>query len=68
MGEGAIFTGGALILFGLWLGYKIIAGSAPWWVMVYPAVIIGTGIAMIALYKEESKIEGRKDLKKARRL
>ena len=59
MGKGAIILGivfmiGGIVLFSF---LNIVA-------MIYGAVITIIGIALIVFYKEEDKIEQRKDLKK----
>ncbi len=64
MGKGAIWIGIAVIAFGLWLTFKLIEESVPPWVLIYPLVIVGTGIGLIVFYKEEDRVEKRKDLKK----
>jgi len=63
MGKGAIFIGMAFIIFGIWLTYIVLTGSAPIWVLIYPLISIGIGIALIILYDQENKIEQRKDIK-----
>jgi hypothetical protein len=64
MGKGAILIGIGLIIFGIWLGFKIYFSSASNYILIYSLFSIGIGIAMIVLYKEEGKIEERKDLKR----
>ncbi len=67
MGKGAIWIGMAFIVFGIWLCFKIlssdISDSELIWILIYPLFSIGIGIALIIFYKEEGKIEQRKDLK-----
>ena len=63
MGKGAIWIGAALILFGIWLLFKLLSSNVPILILIYPIASIGIGIALIMLYKEEDKIEERKDLK-----
>jgi hypothetical protein len=63
MGKGAIAIGIICILFGIWLIYTMISSNTPIWVLIYPRLAIGIGIALIILYKEEDIIEERKDLK-----
>lgn len=67
MGKGAIWIGMVFIVFGIWLGFKIlssdVANTELIWVLIYPLFSIGIGIALIIFYKEEGKIEQRKDLK-----
>lgn len=63
MGKGAIWIGAALILFGIWLLFELLSSNVPILIMIYPLASIGIGIALIILYKEEDKIEERKDLK-----
>ena len=63
MGKGAILIGVLFILVGAWGVFKTINSSAPFWVLIYPLVSIGIGFAMIILYKQEGKIEQRKDIK-----
>ncbi len=65
MGKGAIAIGIGLILFGLWLTYEVLSSDeAPLWLFIHISALIGIGIALIVLYKEEGKIEQRKDIKK----
>ena len=64
MGKGAIWIGIAFILFGIWLISKILSSTEPIWLLIYPLFSIGIGIALIIFYKEEGKIEQRKDIKK----
>ena len=63
MGKSAILVGIFLILFGIWLGFKILSSNAPLWILTYSLISIGLGIALIILYKSEDKIEQRKDIK-----
>jgi branched-subunit amino acid permease len=63
MGKGAIFIGILLVLVSIWGAFKVLTTNTPILVLIYPLVGIGIGIALIVLYKEESKIEQRKDLK-----
>jgi phosphate/sulfate permease len=63
MSKSAIAIGIILTILGLWISLKIITSDeAPLLVLIYPAIMIGLGIAMIILNKEESKIEQRKDI------
>lgn len=64
MGKGAIWIGMILVIFGIWLFFVILYSNAPILVLIYPLLSIGIGIALIVLYKEEDKIEQRKDLNK----
>ncbi len=70
MGKGAIWIGVAFIVFGIWLGFKILSSDASngelFWILIYPLFSIGIGIALIIFYKAEGRIEERKDLKKAK--
>jgi len=63
MGKGAIWIGMILIVFGIWLFFKILNSNTPFLVLIYPIAIIIIGISLILFYKEEDKIEERKDLK-----
>ena len=64
MSNGAIVTGVAIIIFGIWITTKVLADtSAPLFVLIYPAIIIIIGITLIILNKEEEKVEQRKDIK-----
>ena len=63
MGKGAIGIGIICILFGIWLGYTLLSSNTSIFVFIYPLASIGIGIALIILYKEEDKIEQRRDLK-----
>jgi len=64
MGKGAIFIGIALILLGIFGVFKILSSSTSIFILIYPLLSIGIGTALIIFYKEEDKIEERKDLKK----
>jgi len=65
MGKGAIVIGVICILAGLYWAYEIISSPEnPNWLLIHLSVLIGVGIALIVLNKEEGKIEERKDLKK----
>ena len=66
MGKGAIWIGMIFIIFGIWLFFKIIYSNTHFLVLIYPLLSIAIGIALIILYKEEEKIEERKDLKTKR--
>ena len=61
MGKGAIAIGIVFILFGIFLfavsKFNIVA-------VIYGTVSIILGIALIVLYKEEDKVEQRKDINK----
>ena len=63
MSNGVIVTGVAIIILGIWITLEILADKAPIFILIYPIIIIGLGIAMIILNKEEDKVEQRKDLK-----
>lgn len=63
MGKSAIGMGIAIIIFGVWLTFKVLSPEIPLWVLIYPLVTIGIGIGLIIFNKEEDKIEKRKDLK-----
>ncbi len=63
MGKGAIVIGALLILVSAFGFFKILAAEISLFVLIYPLVGVVVGIAMIILYKEEDKIEERKDLK-----
>ena len=63
MSKSAIAVGIILTLLGLWISLKIITSDeTPLLVIIYPAIMIALGIAMIILNKEESKVEQRKDI------
>jgi len=64
MGKSAIFIGIALILLGIFGVFKILSSNTSIFILIYPLLSIGIGIALIIFYKEEDKIEERKDLKK----
>ena len=66
MGKGAIWIGIALILVGAWGIFKTLSSQTPIWVLIYPLFSIGIGIALVVFYKEEGKIEVRKDIKKGK--
>ncbi len=63
MGKGAIWIGMVFIVFGIWLGFKILSSNVSIFILIYPLLSVGIGIALIVFYKEEEKIEQRKDLK-----
>lgn len=64
MSKGAIVVGIALIILGIWIVAEIVADAeAPLFILIYPAIMIIVGIAMIILNKEEDKVEQRKDIK-----
>ena len=63
MGKGAIAIGVLLILVSVFGFFKILVAEISLFVLIYPLVGVGVGIAMIILYREEDKIEERKDLK-----
>ena len=63
MTKSAIAVGIVLVLFGIWLLFKISFGEEVlWWLYIYPIVIIILGMVMIVYWKAEDIIEGRKDL------
>ncbi|MFC1685463.1 hypothetical protein ACFLZZ_00390 [Nanoarchaeota archaeon] len=66
MGKIAIGSGIIIIFLGLWLLIALISDNAPLIALIWPLVFIGTGMGLIILYKEEDKIERRKDLKERR--
>tara|TARA_Y100000310_G_scaffold345263_1_gene463203 strand:+ start:3111 stop:3320 length:210 start_codon:yes stop_codon:yes gene_type:complete len=64
MGKGAIAIGIVCILAGLYWVYKVITSpDAPLWLLIHLSILIGVGIALIIFFKEENKIEQRKDIK-----
>ena len=64
MARGAIVAGTALIILGIWIAIEIFASQeTPLLILIYPAIMIGLGIAMIILRKEEDKVEQRRDKK-----
>jgi uncharacterized membrane protein YiaA len=64
MSKGAIVVGVAIIILGIWISLEVIADTeAPIFILIYPIIMIGLGIAMIILNKEEDKVEQRKDIK-----
>ncbi len=63
MGKGSIWTGALFILIGICIFFEIIYSEAPFLILIYPLVLIGLGIGLVVLNKEENKIEQRKDLK-----
>lgn len=64
MGKGAIAVGIVCILSGIYFTYLLLMSNEPRWLLIHISILIGVGIALIILYKEEDKIEERKDLKK----
>ena len=66
MGKGAIWIGILLILVGVWGAYQTLVTQTPILVLIYPLLAIGIGIALIILYKEEDKIEQRRDLNRSK--
>ncbi len=64
MGKGAIFIGIACILVGAYWAYNVIINPEfPMFLLIHLFVLIGVGIGLIVFFKEEDKIEERKDLK-----
>jgi len=63
MGKGAIAIGFVFILFGIWLLFQVPTS----FLLIYPIGIIAIGLALIILWREEGKIEERKDLKPKRK-
>ena len=64
MSKGVIVTGVAIIILGIWIALEVAADNeAPLFILIYPAIMIIVGIAMIILNKEEDKVEQRKDIK-----
>ena len=64
MSKGVIVTGVAIIILGIWIALEVAADNeAPLFILIYPAIMIIVGLAMIILNKEEDKIEQRKDIK-----
>ena len=62
MSKGAIIIGVVLLALGTWISLEVLTGEkAPIFLIIYPAIMIGIGIALIALNKEEDKVEQRKD-------
>ena len=65
MGKGAIVIGTICILAGAYWAYGVITSpEVPNWLLIHLSVLIIVGIGLIALNKEEDKIEERKDLNK----
>ncbi len=64
MGKGAIAIGIICIILGAWIIFKIFSSNTPLWVAVYPLILIILGIGLIIFFKEEEKVEQRKDIKK----
>ena len=64
MGKGAILIGIVCIITGVLGAYAVISSAeTPNWLLIHLSVLIGVGIALIVLNKEEEKVEQRKDLK-----
>ena len=62
MTKSAIITGVILVVFGIWLFFKILRGTENiLWLYIYPAVIIIIGIGLMVFWKSEDRIEERKD-------
>ena len=61
MGKGAIWIGMVFIVFGIWLGSKMLSSDESMWILIYPLFSIAIGIALIVFYKAEGTIEQRKD-------
>jgi len=62
MTKSAIITGVLLVVFGIWLFFKILSGLEQiWWFYIYPIVIILIGVALMVFWKSEDRIEERKD-------
>ena len=65
MGKGAIWIGTILVILGIWFTYNIISSEeTPNWLLIHVSVMIILGLGLIILYREEDKIEPRKDLNK----
>ena len=64
MGKGAIAIGVGCIILGVWLAYKVLVSETPNWLLIHVSVLIGVGIGLVVLNKQEDKIEQRKDLNK----
>ena len=61
MTKSAIYTGIGLVIFGIWLFFKILGSQEGGWLFIYPILIIAGGIAMMVLWKSEDIIEKRRD-------
>ena len=65
MGKGAIAIGVICILAGLYWSYNVITNPEfPMFLLIHLSVLIGVGVGLIVFFREEDKIEERKDLKK----
>ena len=64
MAKEGIVIGVALTIIGIWLSLEVVASkNTPIFVLIYTLIITALGIGMIALNKEEDKIEKRRDKK-----
>ena len=63
MGKGAIAIGIICILAGILGAYEVLISEASNWILIHLFILIGIGIALIVFYKQEDKIEQRKDIK-----
>ncbi len=59
MTKSAIITGIVLVVFGVWLFFKVLGGI--WWFYIYPAVIVIVGVCLVLFWKSEDVIEERAD-------
>ena len=63
MGKGAIWIGGVLILFGIYLSYKVLTSpETPNWILIHISIITLIGVGLIVFFRAEDKIEQRKDI------
>jgi ABC-type nickel/cobalt efflux system permease component RcnA len=63
MGKGAIAIGIVCILAGLYWTYEVITSpDVPNWLLIHLSILIITGIGLIVFFREENKIEQRKDI------
>ena len=62
MSKSAFVTGGLVVLFGIWLFFKIFSMSERlWWFFIYPVVVLVIGVSLVMFWKSEDRIEERKD-------
>ena len=60
MSKSAVVTGFLLVVFGIWLFFKLF-GTDVFWLYLYPVVVVVVGVCLIIFYRSEDRIEERED-------